>query len=81
MQPAPDHAEGSCFDASGFGVIKPEVAGNGKRYNLHPCTSTQWLSPQSCRASFVAGAEWGAIRIPFREFEAYRSKSRFQVER
>ena len=81
VQMALDLAAGEHYDASGYDGIELEVAGNGEHYNLHLRTSNLWMPWQSYRAPFNAGPQWRKIRIPFNEFEAYRTSSRFRADR
>jgi hypothetical protein len=76
-----DLAGGEAFDATAYTGIALLVAGNGERYNLHLRTSDVWLPWQSYRASFVATPEWRELRIPFTEFEAYRTSRRLRPDR
>lgn len=81
VQMALDLSDGEPFDASGYAGLLLHVTGNGERYNVHLRTSDLWLPWQSYRAAFVAGPEWSAVRIPFAEFESYRTRSRLDTSR
>lgn len=67
-------AQEGLFDASGFAGLHLVVYGNGEHYNVHLRTSDLRLPWQSYRQSFVAPAAWTAVRLPFAEFEAYRTE-------
>jgi hypothetical protein len=69
------------FDASAYAGIVLHVAGNGESYNVHLRTSDLWLPWQSYRASFVAGPEWQEVRIPFEQFEPYRTSRDLRIDR
>jgi hypothetical protein len=81
VQMALDLAGGEHYEASAQDGIELEVAGNGEHYNLQLRTSNLWLPRQAYRARFNAGPQWCKIRIPFNEFEAYRTSSRFQADK
>lgn len=59
--------------AGRFDGIRLQVAGNGERYKLHLRTADLWLPWQSYRADFVATGQWQEIRLPFADFEPYRT--------
>ena len=80
VQMALDLAGDRQFDASAYDGIELVVAGNNERYNIHLRTSNLWLPWQSYRASFVAEPQWRTIRVPFSDFEAYRTSGRFRPE-
>ena len=61
--------------------VSLEVMGNSERYNLHLRTSDLWRPWQSYRASFIADPRWRQIRIPFADFEAYRTDRHFRPDR
>ncbi|MGB5520410.1 MAG: CIA30 family protein, partial [Gammaproteobacteria bacterium] len=65
------------IDASMFDGLVLEVAGNGEHYNVHLRTSELWLPWQSYRSDFITRSQWREIRLPFSEFEPYKSKKRF----
>ncbi len=69
------------FDASAFSGIEIEIAGNNELYNLHLRTSGLWLPWQSYRASFWASEEWQKIRIPFSDFESYKTTQKFRQDK
>ncbi len=52
-------------DAQGVRLI---LRGNGARYFVHLRTQAMYLPWQHYRAGFVAGADWGEVRLPFAEF-------------
>ena len=60
------------FDAGRFAGVRLLVRGNGEDYNLHLKSGDCALPWQAYRASFVAGADWQEIRIPFERFAPYR---------
>jgi hypothetical protein len=60
------------FDAARFAGVRLIVCGNGEDYNLHLKTRDCALPWQAYRASFVAGADWQEIRVPFERFAPYR---------
>lgn len=76
VQIALDLAGGKSMDASNFTGVVLEVKGNGERYNVHLRTSELWLPWQSYRAEFTADSRWRKIRLPFREFEPYKTRNR-----
>jgi len=57
------------------------VSGNGETYNMHLRSSDLWLPWQSYRASFVAGAEWTVVKLPFSAFEPYKTGAALRPER
>ncbi len=65
------------FDASAFDGIVFEVAGNNEDYNIHFRTSDLWFPWQSYRAEFHATDEWQTVRIPFANFDAYKTSQKF----
>ena len=73
IQIALDLAGGRSIDATSFTGLVLEVMGNGERYNVHLRTSELWLPWQSYRAEFVAESKWREVRLPFREFEPYKT--------
>ena len=56
------------------------VAGNGETYNLHLKTADLWFPWQSFRASFEASSEWRTVRIPFEQFEPYRTRAELDLQ-
>lgn len=69
------------FDASAFEGIILEVAGNNEQYNLHLRTTNLWFPWQSYRASFTATKQWQTIKIPFKQFTAYRTLNKFRKDK
>ena len=65
--------DGSAIDASAYTGIEIDVAGNGEAYSLHLRTDDLNRPWQSYRQSFKAKREWNTIRLPFSDFEAYRT--------
>ena len=59
--------------AKNYQGITFDVLGNNEAYNLHLRSDDLWLPWQSYRASFTAKPQWQTIRIPFSEFEPYRT--------
>lgn len=58
-----------------------EVLGNNEHYNVHLRTSDLWLPWQSYRAGFFASETWQTVRLPFSQFEPYRTGQALRVER
>jgi hypothetical protein len=81
VQIALDLAGGKSMDASNFTGVVLEVKGNGERYNVHLRTSELWLPWQSYRAEFNADSKWRKIRLPFREFEPYKTRNRLDPKK
>jgi hypothetical protein len=81
VQMALDLADRKHFDPSKYAGLVIEVAGNGQRYNLHLRTTNLWLPWQSYRAEFAANAQWKKVRIPFSDFEPYRTSKQFDPAR
>ncbi|MGB5454955.1 MAG: CIA30 family protein [Gammaproteobacteria bacterium] len=77
LQIALDVGESKGIDASMFDGLVLEVAGNGEHYNVHLRTSELWLPWQSYRSDFITRSQWREIRLPFSEFEPYKTKKRF----
>ena len=63
---------GGSIDASGFDGIEIDVLGNGEHYNLHLRTEHTVRPWQSYRQSILASASWRTVRLPFKDFVAYR---------
>ena len=61
--------------------ITLDVYGNGEDYNIHLRTDNLWFPWQAYRATFNAPAEWRTIRIPFSEFNAYRTFSSLDLSK
>jgi hypothetical protein len=79
VQIALDLAAGKSMDASNFTGLVLEMMGNGERYNIHLRTSELWLPWQSYRADFSSSSKWDEIRLPFSEFEPYKTKKRLDA--
>ncbi len=69
------------FDASGFDGLELEVSGNNEAYNIHLRTAGLWFPWQSYRATFNATPDWQTVRIPFAEFEAYKTSQDLPVDK
>lgn len=50
--------------------VRLVVRGNGERYFVHLRTEAMYLPWQHYRAGFVAGRDWGEVRLPFASFSA-----------
>lgn len=81
VQAALDLSNDGPLDASAFAGLELEVYGNDQRYNLHLRSDDVWLPWQSYRASFVATSDWQTLRLPFRDFKAYRIDAPLDVTR
>jgi hypothetical protein len=73
--------DGGVLDASSYTGVYLEVRGNGERYAVHLRTPDNIRPWQSYRASFIAGAEWSEVRLPFASFEPHRLNIPLDVER
>lgn len=71
-------SENGEFDASAYTGVELDISGNNERYNIHIRTSGLWFPWQSYRSSFIAGADWQTIRIPFSGLEAYKTTRNFR---
>ncbi|MGI9522418.1 MAG: CIA30 family protein [Hyphomicrobiaceae bacterium] len=71
--------DGSPVDASAFSGIEIDVIGNSETYNLHLRTTDLTRPWQSYRQSFEAGTNWETHRLPFADFEAYRTDADLDV--
>ena len=65
--------DGSPIDASAFSGVEIDVIGNGETYNLHLRTADLSRAWQSYRHSFDAGRNWETHRLPFADFNSYRT--------
>ena len=81
VQMALSLSEQGNFDASEFDGLEFEVSGNNELYNIHLRTADLWFPWQSYRASFNATADWQMVRIPFAEFEAYKTSQDFRQDK
>ncbi|ROT95865.1 CIA30 family protein [Histidinibacterium lentulum] len=82
VQAALDLAPGDrSVDAAGWAGIALVVRGNGERYNLHLRTEDIRRPWESYRASFVAGADWAEVRLPFAGVEPHRTAAPFDPAR
>lgn len=73
--------EGGSLDAGGFKGIRITVRGNGETYYLHLRTGDTRLPWQYYQASFVAGAAWRQIDVPFRDFRGESLDRPLDVQR
>jgi hypothetical protein len=73
--------EGHPLDASGYTGVRLLVRGNGETYGMHLRTRDLWFPWQSYRATLVAGAAWSEVRLPFAEFQPYRTDTRLDPRR
>ncbi|RDD62636.1 CIA30 family protein [Ferruginivarius sediminum] len=72
---------GQRADASAWKGIDVDVYGNGEAYNLHLRTADLTWPWQSYRQGFQAPPEWRTVRLPFAEFQPYRTESPLNVSR
>jgi len=61
--------------ATEYTGIELVVAGNNEVYNLHLKQNGLFFPWQSFRATFTATQEWQSIRLPFNQFEGYKTSS------
>lgn len=59
------------------GGVVLTLKGNGEQYNLHLRTSSLWFPWQSYRYSFETDGSWQTIKMPFKEFTAYKTSTEF----
>ena len=64
-----------------FRGLALEVYGNAEHYNVHLRTDTMRYPWQSYRLSFVAEPTWQTIKLPFEDFEPYRTDEALDVSR
>ncbi len=64
---------GKTLDAGAFEGIALTVRGNGEMYAVHLRTTDLNRPWQSYRATFLAMPQWQTIRLPFSDFQAYRT--------
>ena len=57
------------------------VKGNAESYNIHFRTTYLWLPWQSYRTSFNTKDQWQTLKLPFSEFDPYKTSSRFKPEK
>lgn len=72
VQASLDLAANGFLDATAYQGIEIEVCGNGESYNLHLRTTDTTIVWQSYRQSFIAGAHWQTLRLPFSAFQPHR---------
>ena len=65
--------DGRALDASAYEGVRLLARGNGEVYGVHLRTSDLWFPWQSYRAGFVAGSAWSEVRLPFADFQPYRT--------
>jgi len=68
-------------DAADWRGVELQVLGNGHRYGLHLRTADMTLPWQAWRAGFETGPSWQTLRLPFTDFEAYRTGGALQPQR
>jgi len=61
------------LDARGYAGIEIEVFGNDENYNLHLRSADTRIVWQSYRVSFQAPPRWQTVRLPFANFQSYRT--------
>jgi hypothetical protein len=64
-----------------FRGLALEVYGNAEQYNVHLRTDTMRYPWQSYRISFMAEPTWQTIKLPFEDFEPYRTDEALDVSR
>ncbi len=74
-------ASGDSVDASHWTGLEVDAFGNDEDYNVHLRLSGIWLPWQAFRATFRATSEWRTLRLPFAEFEAYRTDRALDLSR
>jgi len=78
IQMASDLSQGGgALDASAFDGIAFEARGNGEPYEVAMRTTELARPWHSYRASFVAGAQWQRVEIPFADFAPNRTEVSF----
>jgi hypothetical protein len=81
VQMALSLSEQDNFDASDFDGVEVEVSGNNELYNIHLRSAGLWFPWQSYRASFKATPDWQTLRIPFADFEAYKTSQDLRLDK
>lgn len=81
VQMALDLTNNGAFDASSYAGVEIIVSGNNEHYNFHFRTTELWLPWQSYRYSFKAISDWQTIYIPFKDFKAYRTTTKFHRDK
>lgn len=79
VQIALDLSDQVLTEAADYQGITFDALGNDEAYNIHLRSDDLRLPWQSYRATFRATHQWQTIRIPFSEFEAYRTTSSLDV--
>lgn len=72
---------GKPFDASKASGIELEVCGNSQEYSIHLRTDALNRPWQSYRHSFTADRKWRTLRLPFKDFNAYRTDQALDARR
>lgn len=72
---------GRTFDASQASGIELTVLGNNQDYSLHLRTDALDRPWQSYRQTFTAKPTWRTIRLPFEDFDAYRTEHALDLRR
>jgi len=72
---------GGDLDARGYRGLGLIVCGNGETYNLHLRSADVTRPWQSYRASFVAGAAWAEVTLPFAAFAPHRIEAPLDLSR
>jgi hypothetical protein len=65
-------------DAPHWRGVKLEVLGNAHRYGVHLRTHEMTAPWQAWRSGFKAGPQWRTLRLPFEDFEPYRTRGALQ---
>ncbi len=81
VQIALDLTKDEPLDASAYAGIKLNVFGNNEYYNIHLRTTDLWMPWQSYRFSFKATPDWQIVHVPFADFEAYRTTTKFHKDK
>jgi hypothetical protein len=65
-------------DAPHWRGVELEVLGNAQRYGVHLRTREMTAPWQAWRTGFMAGPQWRTLRLPFEDFEPYRTSGALQ---
>ena len=65
--------DGSIFDGSEWKGLEIDLFGNNEDYNAHFRTTDLTRPWQSYRQSFKAEPRWRTIKLPFQDFNPYRT--------
>lgn len=74
-------SNGRGLDASDCTGVELCVMGNGETYGLHLRTLDHRRPWESFRHSFIAGAQWQTLRLPFSDFHAHRCDGALDLRR